>query len=270
MIHQQMHLSDYVDELTRAHTHREPYTYEMGRTTFEVRHTTTVPPLLHQLQYASPSGRGEELGGGGYESRPAASLDSIDALTQIDLEASQWLKDLGQLDPVSTIACVSRLGSLAPRLDRCGRKPERGCCTFHEVERDIRHWWARARVMTGWDSPAWRPDNTCPMCDARGSLRIRLVDRVGLCTECRDTWDETTISHLADHIRSESAQLRPRPGRVFCWCPWPRPAVEAWPSLCPACASPWCHRAGWAVALEGPTASPEHSFSRDEDGRMGA
>jgi hypothetical protein len=77
-----------------------------------------------------------------------------------------------------------------------------------DVERDIRRWWTQARIVTGWDSPAWRPDNTCPLCGVRGGLRVKLADQSGFCTECGETWTPETIALLADHIRSENAEDR--------------------------------------------------------------
>ncbi len=268
-----MTLSDYVDELTRPHTHREHYTAKVGHTTYGLDHVTKVPALVHQLRYATPTGKGEELGGGGYESRPAASLESLDTLTDIDLEAARWVRDLGEDDPgdrrdpktgryiqgSGTIACLQLLNGLAANLERC-KKPGRGCCTWHDLERDVRRWWARARIVTGWDSAAWRPDNSCPVCGVRGGLRVKLVEQVATCTECRETWEHSNIGLLAEHIRNESAGVRLAPTAVFCWCAWPRPPADAWPSLCPSCASPWCHRAGWAQALVGPDDTPEHAW----------
>jgi hypothetical protein len=64
-------LLDYVNELTRTHTHREHYSTKIGATTYGLDHVTAVPPLLHQLRYASPSGMGEERANLGFESRPA-------------------------------------------------------------------------------------------------------------------------------------------------------------------------------------------------------
>lgn len=265
MIPQQlnMDLLDYVNELTQPYKHREHYTTRVGATTFGLDHVTAVPPLLHQLQFGTATVTGEDRGGGGgYESQPVASLHSIDVFITIDKNAARWVRELGEDDPDDTLACVKRLPALARSLPPPCRvsKRKRGCCTFHDLERDVRHWWIMARVVTGWDSPAWRPDNTCPMCGARNTLRVKLVDQVALCAECHEAWDQATIGLLAEHIRAESAGERPTPLAVHCWCPFPRPAADAWPSLCPTCASPWCHRAGWAATLEGPSDTPEHAW----------
>lgn len=199
---------DMVAELTRPYQHREHYTTVTGATSYGRDHVTKTPSLIHQLQHAAPTGEG--LGrGGGYESRPVARLEALDALTRIDLEAARWVRNLGDDDPGSTTACLRRLSSLLPSTQRCGSRSKMpGCCTWHEIERDVRRWWTQARIVTGWDQPAWRPDSTCPGCGVRGSLRIRLEDRAGLCVECRETWDASSYQVLADHVRSEAEERR--------------------------------------------------------------
>jgi hypothetical protein len=237
-----MELLDYVNELTRTHTHREHYTTKTGPTTYGRDHITTVPPLLHQLRYASPSGAGEERANLGYESRPAASLDALDTLTRIEHQATAWFHQLAlstAAEPRSLVEVMQKLAALHAGI----HDP----ATRRDLEHDVRRWWAQARVITGWDSPAWRPDNTCPMCGEHGTLRVKLAEKVGLCVECRETWAEDTIGLLADHIRLESAKARPPLELVACWCPWPAPRFEfvagKWGALCPSCGSRHCHRA---------------------------
>src|SRR5690349_18633891 len=86
---------DMVAELTRPYHHREPYTARHGKTTWTRNHTTQVPSLLHQLQHATPSSTGDHSAGG-YTSRPAARLESLDTLIWIDKEAAAWVRDLGE------------------------------------------------------------------------------------------------------------------------------------------------------------------------------
>jgi hypothetical protein len=85
-----MQLLDYVNELTRTHTHREHYSTKIGATTYGLDHVTAVPPLLHQLRYASPTGMGEERANLGFESRPAASLEALDTVTRIEHQAGSF------------------------------------------------------------------------------------------------------------------------------------------------------------------------------------
>lgn len=61
-----------------------------------------------------------------------------------------------------------------------------------------------ATPLTGWDSPAWRPDNTCPLCSKHGGLRVRADATGATCVECGEAWDEAAIGLLAEHIRREN------------------------------------------------------------------
>lgn len=241
-------LRGMIGDLTRARSHREHLVATVGLTTVAHSHFTRVPPLLAQLRYADWT-KGSERGGSGFESRPAASIEALDTLVSIDLEAARWVRDLGEDDPSTTIGCVSLLGGLLPSANRC--KSHRGeqvdgdwCCTWHWVEHDVRRWWTQARIVTGWDAPAWRPDNTCPSCGVRRSLRIRLAERVGFCVECRETWPSDSYQILAEHIRAESEEARAATRPVGpCLCRWPRSLTVGLAALCPRCGSASCEHA---------------------------
>lgn len=207
---QPLDLRDLVLELTRPRTHREPLVREGTART--VQHITRVPSLLTQLSRAGQPSTGE-AGTGGYASRPAAAIESLDTLIHIDTEAARWVRDLGEDDlHLDTAATVRQLHGLHASAYHCRRrKPRRDpdtrqvtCCTAHQIEADVRRWWTQARIVTGWDSPSWRPDNTCPVCARRGSLRVRLVAQAGMCLACRTTWEPETIGLLAEHIRHEN------------------------------------------------------------------
>lgn len=256
---------DMVAELVDQHTHRETYDRQVGGVTVDLGegprlygathwtqgHVTNVPPLLDQLQTAIPTSAGDDqpTHGGGFESQPAAHLESLDTLMLVDREASRVVRDAGHDDyGLTTVECVRRVGSLLPGLDWCGRGKARRegqqvvCCPRHRTETVVRRWWAQARVATGWDSPAWRPDSTCPVCARRGGLRVRLSSKVAACVDCRETWDPGTIGLLAEHIRVESfAEARTRRplacGRVEGYEP------DDLKALCPACGSARCRRA---------------------------
>ena len=196
-----------VRQLTEEHTHRQPYTHETDGTTWDTWHITTAPPLLDQLTQADKQPAELDLGGGTFGSKPAANLEALDVLTMIDTEAARWVRRLGGDDPGTTIACVRRLYGLAASAQFCGKpKPTKDgrdvvCCDVHRIERDLRNWWTQARVVSGWDCKPWKPNNTCPMCGVRRSLRIRVDDRHAVCVECRETWDEGNIGLLAEHVR---------------------------------------------------------------------
>jgi hypothetical protein len=79
---------------------------------------------------------------------------------------------------------------------------------------DAQSWVALARVTTGWDKPAFAPnENTCPLCAQRGGLRIRVGDGVtssdahAACLNCHEHWNPGNIGLLAAHIRNENFDL---------------------------------------------------------------
>lgn len=201
-----------VKQLTQWHVHRQPYTHELNGTTYDTHHTTEVPPLITQLAEAEVSRSGEEAGATGGKSKPTAHIEALDTLTLIDLAAARWIRDLGEDDPADTIACIRKLYSLAPSTHFCGKQKATienrkvTCCTTHNIERDIRSWWTQARIVSGWDSLPWRPNNTCPMCSERRSLRIRSDDKTALCVTCRETWTPENLGLLAEHIRTENGE----------------------------------------------------------------
>lgn len=191
-----------ITELTSHHSHREHYYLEArgGGRARPKDHSTMVPPLLVQLLSApvvSAALLSDSPMHGSYGSRPTARVEALDCLVRIDMEASRWLRDLGQDDPVDTIRVVRQLGGLLL---------SQPLVTRRELERDVRRWWTQARIVTGWDSPAWRPDNTCPLCSVRGGLRVKVADETALCIECGQTWTPGQIGLLADHILSENGE----------------------------------------------------------------
>lgn len=199
-----------VRQLTEYHTHREPFTGVTDKgTAWADVHVTQVPPLIEQLTNAKPAAT-KELSGAGPCSRPAANIDALDTYADIDKYASRWIRDLGEDDPLDTIACIRKLYALAASAHFCGKNKATiedrkvTCCTVHDIERDIRRWWTQARIISGWDIAAWAPNNTCPVCEKRRTLRIRPDDQTAMCTSCRETWDQGTIGILAEHVRLEN------------------------------------------------------------------
>lgn len=211
---------EMVRELCEPSAHRERYLPEVAEKRKAIKHrmpryhVTEMPPLLVQLdESVEKSGSAEAGTSRPASSRPAGRIVAIDTAYRIEVDASRWLRVLGRKDVArDTIALVRRLGSLLPSIERCHRRhPQRShglvsCCQYHQVEADIGRWWTWSRVVTGWDLPAWEPDNTCPLCGVRGSIRVRLVEKLATCTndECRETWDEDTLGLLAEHIRAEN------------------------------------------------------------------
>jgi len=215
-------LHDYVTDLTTPTIRREAFsvahTNGDGSTTWiQQRHQTTSPSLLEQLWSAVEASGSVEGGQRSFSSKPSARLDSIDAAQRIDTGAFTWLRKLGLVDAYDddtipdTAAAVKRLGALAANVHSCSRhrgkidkKTGEWCCEYHAIEHDVRSWWITARVLTGWDSPAWQPANSCPLCEVKGGLRVKLEHRTAVCVECGSTWSPETIGLLADHIRAEN------------------------------------------------------------------
>lgn len=189
-------IHDHIEQLVSTHTHREPYSHRNGQVLSIFTHLTMVPPLIDQLDNTDVASRGEG-GSGGYTSAAGISVEAIDTLMFIDDEAARWVRKLGEDDPGDTKACIRRVHALHASQDGP---------TKTDIERAVKRWWSQARITSGWDSPAWRPDNTCPVCEVRRSLRIKLADQMGFCVECRSMWDPAEIGLLAEWIRLENAE----------------------------------------------------------------
>lgn len=238
-------LAEMVDELTRPHDHREHYTVakpnRKNRKWEGRNHLIRVPSLLHQLAHATPQNiTGDDRpGGAGFESKPAAHLDAVDALTRVDRDTIRLLATLGLQPAVTAQETTADRVRLLHRLLAIVN-PGQG----RAITRAITSWYTHARVVTGWDEPAWRPASTCPACTEHGTLRIRRPEKLAACVHCGETWDPWTIGLLADHIRLEAdlghtaRRTTPEP----CWCPWPQPQIAAL-HLCPTCGTARCHRA---------------------------
>lgn len=262
-------LADYVAQLTATHNEVETYAVRQGLETHARRHVVRVPSLLAQLAANdTPSAAAEDGARSGYESKPAARLEALDAYADIGREAYDWLVFLGK----STRAKLGDVPALVRQVHAAAADVDDK--TRRAITRDVRRWWISARIVTGWDTAAWKPDNTCPACGQRGTLRVRLGDQIASCTyrgdaearvqACTATWDATTIGVLADHIRAESeAEKAPRPGPGPCWCPVPRPVVPDLSRLCPGCGSARCRHALGARLIDTIRASSSR-------GRVGA
>jgi hypothetical protein len=243
---QRLELADLVRELTEPHTHSEHYQIRTGHQWVGRDHRTRVPALMVQLwANDTPSAVADSGLRPGFASKPAARLDALDAAVRIDLGAARWITDLGE-EPRSgdTADIIRQLHGLSASADDVTKKA---------IRRDVRSWWLQARIVTGWDSPAWTPDNTCPQCGERGTLKVRLADRIGMCVNdgCRTTWDESSVGLLADHIRAESeAERVPATGPGPCWCPVPMPAIPDLSQMCSRCGSARCRHALGARLLD--------------------
>jgi hypothetical protein len=241
-------LADMVADLTTMVVHREHYEIQTlnrdGSSTWVGRdHFSSHASLVDQLAHAVEQSASTEAGEGprpGFGSKPTARLEALDAYTRIDVGAAAWCRDLGaRRVPHGTKDRVRTVRDLVSGADERTRR---------SVAADVRAWWTQARVLTGWDSPAWKPTAACPACDAGGTLRIRLAAQAAVCVDCGVTWDPDTIGLLADHIRAEADAAgdrrgaspvpvggRPRDGGpVRCHCLVCDPGYRYW-RLCPVC-----------------------------------
>lgn len=171
----------------------EPTTQATKRPDGTVEHKVSAPSLLDQLSSLGPSS--SEGVRRGFGSRPVANLEAVGTAKAIDRETRLWLRTLGDPGRGNGKDVVRRLHSLTPSLDQD---------TVDAITSDVRRWWTSARILSGWDSPSWKPNNSCPSCGERGTIRVNVADRLGCCVECRAAWDSATLGVLAEHVRREN------------------------------------------------------------------
>ena len=231
----ELDIHDMIRELTANHPHRQAYLQDRDgkENAWSTQHFTTVPALIMQLLQVASQNGSEEAHGATPRSKPAVRVEAVDTVMLIDSEAGDWIHRLrhnipgDQLNPHTmrpivgsgTIRRLLRLNGLYPATDTCGRqkhpRPKRGkktgdtwhagnpwCCTRGHLEHDVQRWWSQARIISGWDIPPFRPRATCPVCEASGSLRVKLDG--ASCVECQSLWGPGEVGLLAEHIRQES------------------------------------------------------------------
>jgi hypothetical protein len=204
----ELDIHDHMRELTEQHSHREPYVLDGETRT--LHHWTKVPALVHQLEGARDvlGSEGEQGGRGAPTSKPATRLEAIDMLALIRRESNVWLVFLGlTATPPDTINRLSRLHGLYPSTEVCSPEKDKhtgSCCQRGQLERDVKSWWHQARIVTGWDMPAFKPRGaTCPVCEKKGTLRVKVDGALCVDSDCRTIWDATEVGLLAEHIRVE-------------------------------------------------------------------
>lgn len=181
--------ADHIRELTQPYVTTEILNRGAARELHVVRHR----PLLEQLAAAThgATGLSDESAGTRFGSKPAAHLEALDLLARIDRQ-SRDLADEHGIDEPDLTERLTRLSGFIG----------------HEPHRAVRAWWSAARVVTHWDSPAYRPHGApCPHCWDTGTLRIRVDEELGHCTGCGETWDATgdpdsrPLGLLAQHVK---------------------------------------------------------------------
>lgn len=157
------------------------------------QHTVEHPPLLDQLHAAIVGSTAGASSSSSPESRPTANLEALDAWTAIDQGARFWVSAV--TNRVATAGVEHLVADLIARLPLLDRDDAR--C----VDQDVLRWWARARVVTTWDTAPLKPHVPCMNCDVRGKLQVRLEPLLAVCLGCGAAWDSTTIGVLGEHIR---------------------------------------------------------------------
>lgn len=186
-----------VQELTlkRETVESVPYWDKSRHKKFRFHRAAHLPLLADLARAIHPTGG---LGGDGGRSRPGsrpgARLDAIDGMTKITAGARLWVTRLGGTPRATVVHDLGSLVGLAGGLtdEMCGW-----------LALDARGWVTLARVVSGWQTPAFAPHAPCPQCERVGGLRIRLEERVGVCLVCGADWvaGDGGIFVLADHVR---------------------------------------------------------------------
>jgi len=180
-------LARMVRELT------EPSKQRVRRPDGTTEWLVSAPSLLNQLSSLEPSSA--EGARRAFGSRPAASIEALDAAAAIDRESAALVRAMGHDDDGDAAAMIRRLHGLHASADGHWRS---------EIEHYVRSWYCQARVVSGWDSAPRRLYNRCPNCSQLGGLRVNVADKYACCVECRAAWDSATIGLLAEAVRHEN------------------------------------------------------------------
>jgi hypothetical protein len=199
-------IHDMVRELTEQHWHREPYP-PARKGEPEGHYGTTVPALIVQLQGATDvlGPEGDSGSRGAPTSKPATRIEAVDTLALIAFEAGDWLYRFGLDSPTDIVKRLRRVHGAYPTTMTCrGATHKKSsllgwCCHRGWLEHDVKRWWLQARITTGWDMPAFKPNASCPECNSKGTLRVKLDG--ASCVGCRFTWDAAQVGFLGELIR---------------------------------------------------------------------
>lgn len=165
-------------------------------------HIVQHPALLDQISN-TVTGRtlgSDSFSGGGYSSKPAGRIDCLAFLERINKQSYSLAHDHG----IRLLPIKARLGAIGGALG-----------SEIKVHPWVRGWWATARILTQHDAPPFAPDVPCPVdeCGKRGTIRIRLEDKLANCVECHTVWTEEaeepwlTFGRLAEWIRWASERV---------------------------------------------------------------
>lgn len=193
--------ADYIRELTRPYTtratiHRTTRDHDGRARAVREVHTVHHPSLINQLDEATTANShrsDSDAARGIATSKPAAHLEAIDALNRINHQSRTLAGEL-DVNPIPP-RLIDRLEAIAGALGT-------------DNHRQVRSWWATARLLTQHDTPPIRPHGVpCPECWETDTLRIRLEDELASCHKCGALWDRTgnpdhgSLDVLGQHVR---------------------------------------------------------------------
>ena len=190
-------VAEAVDALTNPIRSRTRYQTWHGNNRKTRTWQAQFPSLLHQLEQAAIPGETyiEDTNGTAHRtpaSCPPARLEAIN----LSLAITAWAADKTWQARITvrenTTANLRALVGAYPAEDR-------------NMLNQLRRWIDQARVLAGWNLPPMRLKTPCPQCDTPDALRVRLDQQRAACTQCRATWDNTTIGLLAEHVRRADA-----------------------------------------------------------------
>lgn len=127
--------------------------------------------------------------------RYPARLEAIDRLLAIQVGAAMWCARVERTLRDSAAANIRALVGVAPTLpsgDQDG------------LLSAMRGWHTWAAVASCWQRPDDAPRGTCPACDGRNTIRVRLATRKAFCVACGAWWDDSTMGVLAEHMAPQS------------------------------------------------------------------
>lgn len=160
------------------------------------------PALLVQLGVAVGGSTAGASSASGYESKPAANLEPLDCLEVMRRQSSAWVRIALRRRPVGLAKNIALLAQHAHELDRD---------ELRLLDVDVLRWWARARIVTTWDSAPMKPYVMCDECGQIGGIQVRLDPTTAVCLRCGAAWDSSTIGILGNHIQLMMSDPIPDP-----------------------------------------------------------
>jgi hypothetical protein len=195
-----------VKALVEPRRHTEPYKAKLPGTRKQrwYGHVTSQPSLLDALREGgAPAGsdEGESSSGSNFESQPPGAFDCFSRLMAIEAGSAWWVS-VGLRQPLRDGAEDNLRALVGLAADPATRDVD-----LRDLAADVARFHRWASVLAGWERPPRALRASCPLCEKRGSLRVRVLEREGMCLHCGATWDRVTIGVLADHVRAEGERI---------------------------------------------------------------